>query len=438
MNEEIDFITGLPVQSTIMGRPVADEDPTKAWVEKYRGITLDESDVRAIILPDKMRNWVIGMLQLGGYNNYIFYSGVPGTGKTSLAEALPLLMGAEREVLYAQRDSEIIDAISEGGMYRSGNGLPKYFVIDEADNPSNPDSFYRKLQSLIEATSSNLRFILTCNDIGRLPAAIRSRCKEIPFDHPGDDKGYKNRIYKHLKKIAKKETAITGGQVSKETLVETINACYPDVRAMVNAMHLTFLEHGGSIVGHPNVIREESIAKLYRNVIAMDPRRLRYFISQEFHDCKSVYVPFGLYFFSRIPLPVSGQVDWMYIQFGSMLGKAYRASNTQVNQEIALYEFLCDVMMLIGQYQMIGKMGLDPVELQYEKNNTLTVDDIVEEPEPASQANPAPAQQQPVQYQANAAQFAQAAPTVNAQATPVANAQYAQTAYTGGYPNGRV
>ena len=121
-----------------------------------------------------------------------------------------------------------------------------------------------------------------------------------------------------------------------------------------------------------------------------------------------------------------------------MLGKAYRASNTQVNQEIALYEFLCDVMMLIGQYQMVGKMGLDPVELQYEKNNTLTVDDIVEEPEPAQQANPAPAQQQPVQYQANAAQFAQAAPTVNAQPTQAANVQYAQAAYPGGYPNGRV
>lgn len=437
MNEEIDFITGLPVQSTILGRPVADEDPTKAWVEKYRGITLDESDVRAIVLPSKLKNIITAALQFNGYNNYIFFSGVPGTGKTSLAEAFPLLLGAEREVLYAQRDSEIIEAISEGGMYRSGNGLPKYYVIDEADNPSNPDAFFRKLQSLIEATSSNLRFILTCNDISRIPEPIISRCTPIPFDHPGDDKDYKNRIFKHLRKIARKETALTGGTVSKETLVETINACYPDIRAMVNAMHLTFLEHAGSITGHPNVIREEIISKLYMYTIAMDPRKLRYFLSSEVHDCKSAYIPFGLYFLSRIPLPASGQIDWMYIQFSSMLGKAYRASITQVNQEVALQEFLCDVMMLIGQYQMVGKMPAEPVSLPYVKDTSLKADEVVEEPDqtPVSAnavpgtGNPVPSQQKHVQYQVNTRQFAQAAP---------ANAQYAQAGYPGGYPNGSV
>lgn len=355
MAEELDLITGMPVQASQTETEVSG-DRTLAWVEKHRGKNLDE-----IILPKKLDTIVRNALRLGGYNNYIFHSGVPGTGKTSLAEAFPLMLGAEREVLYAQRDSEILESIEEGGMYRSGNGLPKYYVIDEADHPSSPDSFYRKLQSLIEATSSNLRFILTCNEIWRIPDAIKSRCTPIAFDHPGDDAEYKNRLFKRLKKIATEETRETGGTVSKETLVETINACYPDIRAMINAMHLTFLENNGSIVGHPNVIREETVANIYRLTVAMDPRRLRYYISSNVTDFRSVYIPFGLYFLDRIPLPTDGQIDFMYINFTSILGKAVRSTQTQVNQEVTLMEFLSDVMMLIAQCQMVGKMPMEPV-----------------------------------------------------------------------------
>lgn len=354
MAEELDLITGMPVQAS--ADVDISEDRTLAWVEKHRGKNLDE-----IILPKRLDTIIRNALRLGGYNNYIFHSGVPGTGKTSLAEAFPLMLGAERVVLYAQRDSEILDSIEEGGMYRSGNGLPKYYVIDEADHPSNPESFYRKLQSLIEATSSNLRFILTCNEIWRIPEAITSRCTPIAFDHPGDDGEYKKRIFKRLKQIAIEETKFTGGTVSKETLVETIQACYPDIRSMINAMHLTFLENNGSIVGHPNVIREETIKNIYQLTVMMDPRRLRYFISANVNDFRSVYIPFGLYFMERIPLPTSGQVDFMYIQFASMLGKAVRATQSQVNQEVTLMEFLADVMMMIVQCQMVGKMPLDPV-----------------------------------------------------------------------------
>lgn len=355
MADELDLITGMPVQTGAADN--VSDDRTLAWVEKYRGKNLDE-----IILPASLDNTIRNALRLGGYSNYIFYSGVPGTGKTSLAEAFPLMLGAERVVLYARRDSEILDSIEEGGMYRSGNGLPRYYVIDEADHPSNPEGFYRKLQSLIEATSSNLRFILTCNNIGLLPAPIISRCTTIAFDHPGDDSEYKKRIYKRLKHIAAAETKVTGGTFSKDTLVETIQACYPDIRSMINAMHLTFLENNGSIIGHPHVIREETIKNIYQFTIMMDPRKLRHYISANVNDCRSVYIPFGLYFMNRIPLPTNGQIDFMYIQFSSLLGKAVRAVQTQVNQEVALMEFLADVMMLIAQCQMIGKMPLEPVQ----------------------------------------------------------------------------
>ena len=355
MSQEIDLITGMPMQEAANGI-AGDDDRTKIWVEKYRGKNLDE-----IILPKRLDNIVRNALKLGGYNNYIFYSGSPGTGKTSLAEAFPLMLGAEREVLYARRDSEILEAIEDGGMYRSGNGLPKYYVIDEADNPSNPDAFYRKLQSLIEATSSNLRFILTCNSIWQIPEPIRSRCTPIAFDHEKDDPDYKNRIFKRLKQIVAYETKQAGGTYEKETIVETISACFPDIRAMVNALHLTFLENNGRVVGHPNVIREQTISDIYRLTISMDIRKLRYYLSANVEDYRSVYIPFGIYFQERIPLPANGQVDFLSIMFASMLGKAVRATQSQVNQLVSLVEFLADVQMLLAQNNMVGKMPLEAV-----------------------------------------------------------------------------
>lgn len=355
MEQEVDLITGQPLQNDQSTVDVSD-DRTRAWVEKYRGVNLDE-----IVLPTRLDNIIRNAIKLGGYNNYIFHSGSPGTGKTSLAMAFPLMLGAEREVIYARRDSEILQSIEEGGMYRSGNGLPKYYVIDEADNPSNPDSFYTKLQSLIEATSSNLRFILTCNSIWQIREAIRSRCTPISFDHSEDDVEYRRRIYKRLRYIAKTETDISKGTWSKDTLAETISACYPDIRAMINAMHLTFLENGGSIVGHPNVIREQTIADIYRLTIAMDFRKLQYYLSTHVQDYRSVYVPFGVYFQKRIPLPTNGQIDYLSISFASLLGKALRATQSQVNQMVTLEEFLADVQLLLAQYQMVGKMPLEEV-----------------------------------------------------------------------------
>lgn len=340
---EFDLFTGEGVDSISESVPAGVPEP---WTEKYCGHNLEE-----IILPKQLENMVRTALRLNSFGNYILYSGSPGTGKSSLAKAIPNMLGAESQFLYGKRDTEILEIIDNYALNRSSNGKPKFIIIDEADYPSNPTSFYRKLQSAIVATNTTLRFILTCNELFRIPEAIQSRCTPIPFDHPTDDPEYKNRIYKRLKQIADAETAAVGGKVEKETIKEVVVSCFPDIRNMVNALHYTFLCNGGNIVGHPNIIRSETIEAIYNLTVTQDIRRVRAYISANLNNFQGVYVPFGRFFMDHIPEPQPGQIDGLSIEFASLLGKSLREANGQVNQEIALMEFIANTMMLLNRYR---------------------------------------------------------------------------------------
>ena len=113
-----------------------------------------------------------------------------------------------------------MDSIEEYIMYSSPNGKPRFIIIDEADKPKDADRLFRFLQSTISEETRTVRFILTMNDFWRIPDAIVSRCHPIEFTVPSlEDRDYKNRLYKHLMEIAKKETEPFGGNVDKNTIV---------------------------------------------------------------------------------------------------------------------------------------------------------------------------------------------------------------------------
>ena len=316
------------------------------WEEKYRGTDLD-----SIILHRNVENLFKNAIEMNSFGNYILHSGAPGTGKTSNAKAIPKIIGAQSLFLFGKRDSEIIDMIDEYAKYSSPDGQPKFVIIDEADKPNKPADFYRVLQSEIEDTSSTLRFILTCNELWRIPPAIQSRYMAIDFgakfeheeDAEAELKEYKTRLHKRLMKIAKGECDAKGGTVDKFLVANIINECYPDIRLMIATMHRSFLENGGSIVGTMPSMAPSNTETLFDMTVNFKVRELRHFISKNITFCQGVYRSFGDYAIDRLP-------EEVLIPFGVALANAMYQSNHQVDQEYALWGFLLNVMQILKKY----------------------------------------------------------------------------------------
>ena len=242
------------------------------------------------------------------------------------------------------------------------NGKPYFFVLDECDHPNNPEDFWRNIQHEIEATSSNLRFILTCNDLWRIPKPVQSRCTPVKFNHPVDDKDFKNQIYTKLRYIADKETAPHGGKVDKHTIVEIINACYPDIRNMINVMKNTFDENEGNIIGHPHVITDQTVEAIAKYLIMRDLRGLRYYISLNVDDPVNVYIPLTRYLLDRLP----PQMD---LAMAKVTRDGIVNSQGQVDQESMLMGFFADLIEIFNAFQIpVAPLPEQPV---YAINNTV-------------------------------------------------------------------
>ena len=83
------------------------------WTKKYQGTQIDGTDIsKLIVLPNKLKSMIKTAISNTGLGNYIFYSG-PGTGKTSLAMAIPGILGAKCIEVPPKRSSEILELIEK-------------------------------------------------------------------------------------------------------------------------------------------------------------------------------------------------------------------------------------------------------------------------------------------------------------------------------------
>ncbi len=197
----------------------------KLWCEKYRPSSIDEY----IFHDPQQRSAVLAMIKDKSIPHLLF-SGVQGTGKTTLSQILINAMEIDDTDLLVVNasDERGIDTFREkikSFVTTMPIGRFKIVFLEEADavTPEAQNALKRLMEEYVDIT----RFILTCNHETKVIPPIKSRCQHFHFKASDKDD-----ITVYLINILANETV----KFDLPLLEKYIAYGYPDVRKMVNML----------------------------------------------------------------------------------------------------------------------------------------------------------------------------------------------------------
>jgi len=208
----------------------ADEDGVM-WVEKYRPKTLNEVvDLKDIVesLKSFMRN--------PKTMPHLLLSGIPGTGKTTVALCIAReLFGQNWKTFTLELNASdergidtVRDRVKDFSRYSRaafGNVPFALIILDESDQMTG--AAQTALRRIMETSSRTSRFILICNQSGKIIEPIQSRCAIFRFS-----KLDRKAMIHQLCCIAKKENVTLAAEAA-ERIVDYAEG---DLRHAINAL----------------------------------------------------------------------------------------------------------------------------------------------------------------------------------------------------------
>ena len=198
-------------------------------VEKYRPATIDDC-----ILPVSLKETFKDIVGSGECQNLLL-SGGAGCGKTSVARALCNELDADSILINCSEDGNIDTLRTKIRTFASTvsiSGNKKVVILDEFDY-SNANSIQPALRGAIEEFANNCRFIITCNYKNRIISPIHSRCTNIEFSIPSEEKpSLAGQFMQRVKTILDKEAI----PYEDKILAQLITKYFPDFRRVLNEL----------------------------------------------------------------------------------------------------------------------------------------------------------------------------------------------------------
>lgn len=204
------------------------------WYERYKPQSVDD-----VILPKAILDKFKGYVQNQDIPAIGLFSSLPGTGKSSLANAIITELGSESLWINAsmERGIDVLRGrIQKFASQTSFDDNIKIVVMDEFDHFSREGQ--AAFRGFIDEYSANCRFIFTGNYKEKIIEPLLDRLEIYDFEAFSKEEMIKP-IFERLCLILENENV----EYVKKDLVPIINTYYPRIRSMVGALQ-KFTDNG--------------------------------------------------------------------------------------------------------------------------------------------------------------------------------------------------
>jgi len=210
----------------------------ESLADKYMPRTLDD-----LLINDETRNLIQGFLDKKTIQTLLF-AGKQGIGKSTLADIIVQSLDSTFLYINCGLDGNVDTMRTKVREFCDSmainNDVPKIVILDEADalsstGESKADSSGRSsaqgaLRNLIDQSSDDTRFILTCNYLSRIIDPLKSRCTPIQLTTNIEE------ITKRCIFILKQEKISFDKPTLKLFINNVIKAKFPDIRTIINIL----------------------------------------------------------------------------------------------------------------------------------------------------------------------------------------------------------
>jgi len=244
----------------------------KMWVEKYR-----PDRIKDCVLPDRIKKIFTRISKDKSIEQHLLLNGPPGCGKTTIALALANELDADVYFINASLDAQIDVLRNNIDKFCSSvslEGKQKIIVLDEADGISLV--FAKAIRGILEKFSRNCMFILTCNDVGHLTDAIKSRCSVIDFSLTKKERSDSIvDAFKRMCYILETENV----SFDKKVLASVTNTYFPDTRLLINELQV-YSKNGQIDTGMLAQIKSDDVEDVIPFLKNKDFASMRQFVAQ--------------------------------------------------------------------------------------------------------------------------------------------------------------